>query len=109
MSEPLPGADAAPGPERIDRQRVHHVARLAHLSLAPTEEEQLATELTRILAWVRELDELDTTGVEPTTHAADLKSRLRDDAVQPSLGAERALASAPERLAHGFGVPKIIE
>jgi aspartyl-tRNA(Asn)/glutamyl-tRNA(Gln) amidotransferase subunit C len=102
-------ADHPAASEPVDRQRVHHVARLAHLSLSQQEEERLAGELTRILGWVRELDELDTTGVEPTTHAADLSSRLREDVVVDSLGAERALAAAPERLAHGFGVPKIIE
>ncbi len=93
----------------IDEDRVRYVARLAHLSLTGEEVRRYAKDLSSILDWVRKLDELDTSGVEATAHAVDLPTVTRDDAERPSLGTERALATAPERVAEGFGVPKIIE
>jgi aspartyl-tRNA(Asn)/glutamyl-tRNA(Gln) amidotransferase subunit C len=93
----------------IDEDRVRYVARLAHLSLSDAEVRRFAKDLSSILDWVRKLDELDTSSVEPTSHAVALPTKLRDDEVVESLGVERALANAPERLGDGFGVPKIIE
>jgi aspartyl-tRNA(Asn)/glutamyl-tRNA(Gln) amidotransferase subunit C len=60
---------------------------------------------------VEQLRELDVSGVEPMTHAlaAGDAAPLREDAVQPSLGIEKALANAPEREGTCFKVPRIIE
>ena len=93
----------------IDDDRVRYVAKLARLSLSDDEVHGLAKELSSILDWVKKLDELDTSGVEVTSHAVDLPTRLRDDQVKPSLPVDQALANAPEPLNDGFGVPKIIE
>ena len=93
----------------IDRELVQYVARLAHLSLSESEVGAITRDLASILDYVRKLDELDTSAVEPTSHAVPLPTLLRDDITRPSLPLERALANAPERLGDGFGVPKIIE
>ena len=74
-----------------------------------SEVEGLARDLGSILNYVHKLDELNTDGVEATTHAVELKTALREDKMEPGLDVELGLRQAPERLGDGFGVPKIIE
>ena len=93
----------------VDRREVERIARLAHVTLDAEEKEALASELDAIVAYVRKLEELDVTGVEPISHPIDLPARLRDDTVGDSLPVERALGDAPQRLGDGFGVPRVVE
>ena len=92
----------------VGRREVERIARLAHVSLDDEERKTLASELGAIVAWVRKLEELDVTDVEPTSHPIDIPTRLRDDTVGESLPAERGLGGAPQRLGDGFGVPRVI-
>src|SRR5512143_4160534 len=93
----------------IDAALVDHVVSLAKLSLGPEEREGLARDLAQILDYVQKLEELDLEDVPPTAHAVDLPSRWRTDEALPGLGQELALRGAPEPVAAGFGVPKVIE
>ena len=95
--------------QAIDQKEVLRIAKLARLELEENEVEGLARDLGSILHYVHKLDELDTEGVEATTHAVELKTALREDKMQPGLDVELGLRQAPERLGDGFGVPKIIE
>ena len=95
--------------QTIDQQEVLRIAKLARLELEPEEVDGLARDLGSILNYVHKLDELDTDGVEATTHAVELKTALREDEMKPGLDLELGLRQAPERLGDGFGVPKIIE
>jgi len=90
---------------------VRRIAALARLELSPEEEALLPRQLSAILDYVRQLEELDVSGVEPMTHAlaAGEAPPLRDDEVRPSLGPDQALASAPAREGTWFKVPRIIE
>jgi aspartyl-tRNA(Asn)/glutamyl-tRNA(Gln) amidotransferase subunit C len=89
---------------------VRRIAALARLRLSPEEESRLAGELSAILDYVRQLEELDVSGVEPMTHAlAAGETPLREDAVLPGLSPEEALANAPARAGTCFQVPRIIE
>ncbi|MEE8410059.1 MAG: Asp-tRNA(Asn)/Glu-tRNA(Gln) amidotransferase subunit GatC [Myxococcota bacterium] len=97
------------GSYRIDPSEVCRVADLARLTLSDAEVAQLTSDLGAILDYVRQLEELDIDGVEPTSHAIDLPTRMRGDEVRDGLPTELGLRGAPERLANGFGVPKIIE
>ena len=98
-------------------EQVRHVAALARLSLTPEEEQAYAEQLSAILDAVAQLQELDVTGVAPTSHASlgagsdtgSGEALLREDAQQPSLPSERALANAPARDGSSFAVPKILE
>jgi aspartyl-tRNA(Asn)/glutamyl-tRNA(Gln) amidotransferase subunit C len=90
---------------------VRRIAALARLRLEPDEASRLAGELSAILDYVRQLESLDVSGVEPMTHAlaAGEELPLRPDEVRPSLPPERALANAPAREGTCFKVPRIIE
>ena len=95
--------------QAIGQEEVLRIAKLARLELEDGEVEGLARDLGSILTYVHKLDELDTEGVEATTHAVELKTALREDKMKPALDVELGLRQAPERLGDGFGVPKIIE
>ena len=89
----------------LDRAQVLHVARLARLELSEAEIDRMASELSKVLDHVEKIQELNLEGVPPTSHVVDVATPLRDDEPQPCLPAEVALASAPEPLEGGFGVP----
>jgi aspartyl-tRNA(Asn)/glutamyl-tRNA(Gln) amidotransferase subunit C len=95
--------------DRISLKDVEHVARLARLELSAAEKERMRKELDGILSYIDKLRALDTSGVEPTTHAVPLTNVLRDDTEVPSLPQEEMLANAPDRHGELFRVPKIIE
>ena len=98
----------APQP-KITMQEVEHVARLARLELSGAEKERMRRELDDILSYIDKLRALDTTGVEPTSHAVPLTNVLRDDVEKPSLPRDEMLANAPDRHRDLFRVPRIIE
>jgi aspartyl-tRNA(Asn)/glutamyl-tRNA(Gln) amidotransferase subunit C len=89
----------------LDREQVLHVARLARLDLDEAEVQRMASELSKVLDHVARIGELDLTGVPPTSHVVDVTGVLRPDVPVPSLTQEQALASAPEPVDGGFGVP----
>jgi aspartyl-tRNA(Asn)/glutamyl-tRNA(Gln) amidotransferase subunit C len=93
----------------ISREDVEHVARLARLSLSDAERERMREQLSGILAYIDTLRELDTDGVEPTSHAVPLVNVMRDDEVRPGLPREEMLANAPDPAGDLFRVPRIIE
>jgi len=93
----------------VTKKDVEHVAGLARLALTEEEKELYTSQLSRILAYVEKLKELDTTGVEPTTHAIPVTRALREDSVMPSIPREDAIQNAPEREKGCFKVPRIIE
>lgn len=88
---------------------VEHVARLARLELTPGEKELFAGQMDAIFGYVEKLEGLNTEGIVPTSHAVPMENAFREDAVQPSIGLEKALANAPERAGTFFSVPKVIE
>ncbi len=93
----------------MDREQIRHVAELAELSLTDEEEAKMAEEIGRILAYVKELEAIDTTDVPPTTHVAARTGGWRPDEPRPSLSHEDALAQAPQPEHGGFAVPTFVE
>ncbi|MGE5560824.1 MAG: Asp-tRNA(Asn)/Glu-tRNA(Gln) amidotransferase subunit GatC [Chloroflexota bacterium] len=94
----------------ITRADAEHVARLARLALSDGELERLTGELSRIMAYVEKLNEVDTTGVPPTSHTLPGQSApLRDDVPRPGLTPEQALANAPDQASGSFRVPRVLE
>jgi aspartyl-tRNA(Asn)/glutamyl-tRNA(Gln) amidotransferase subunit C len=93
----------------IERKDVEHVARLARLALTDDELERMREQLNGILAYIETLNELDTEGVEPTSHAVPMLNVMREDEPGPCLPHDEALANAPDRSGEFFRVPRIIE
>lgn len=94
---------------KITAEQVAYVARLAKLTVSEEEKVKLTLQLEQILNYVDQLNELDTSRVEPTSHAILLENVFREDQEIPSLSPELALKNAPERENGFFKVPKVIE
>lgn len=95
----------------LKREEVQHVAHLARLELSEEEEIQFTEQLADILAYMEQLKELDTEGVEPTFHILDHVMELptRPDEVQPYPDTEGILSNAPDRVDTFFRVPRILD
>ncbi|HET8605840.1 MAG TPA: Asp-tRNA(Asn)/Glu-tRNA(Gln) amidotransferase subunit GatC [Gaiellaceae bacterium] len=89
----------------ISRDEVLHVARLARLELSDEEVERFREQLSAILDAVSKVQELDLSGVPPTSHPLDVVNVWREDEPRPSLAVEEALANAPARRDDLFEVP----
>lgn len=92
---------------------IRHVAALAELSLTEEEETRMAEEIGRIVAYVKELEQVDTTGVEATAHVGGIVPKRseegwRPDEPVPGLSHEDALRGAPETDHGGFVVPTFV-
>jgi aspartyl-tRNA(Asn)/glutamyl-tRNA(Gln) amidotransferase subunit C len=94
--------------DRIGPEEVRQLATLARLQLSEEEVASMTGDLAAILDYVDALRELDTTDVEPMTHAVPFDCPLRADQVGPSLSLEEALANAPRREGSFFEVPRIV-
>jgi len=92
----------------ITPEEVQKIARLAHLEFDADGIEQMSTELSAILDYVEALQELDTSGVEPTSHAVPTAMRLREDMVDARLTREEVLQNAPAQSEGQFQVPKVV-
>jgi aspartyl-tRNA(Asn)/glutamyl-tRNA(Gln) amidotransferase subunit C len=88
---------------------IEKVARLARLELSEEEKETFGNQMEHILAYMEQLNRLDTTGVEPTSHAIPIDNVFRDDEVKPSFPQEEVLAISPDEEDGHFKVPRIIE
>ncbi len=93
----------------LSRDEVLHIARLARLGLAEADVERLSAQLSTILDHFTALQQLDTTGVPPTSHALQLVNVMRDDADRPSLPAGTTLANAPGAEDGFFRVRAVLE
>jgi aspartyl-tRNA(Asn)/glutamyl-tRNA(Gln) amidotransferase subunit C len=93
----------------ITLAEVENVARLARLELDIAEKKLFAGQMTAILDYVEKLKELNTDCILPTSHAVPMENAFREDVSYPSIGIEKALQNAPDRVESFFRVPKIIE
>ena len=88
---------------------IDKVAELARLNLKPEEKAKLAKDLDKILEYVKKLEALDTSNVEPTSHVLNLENVYRADEVKPAEVRDKALEHAPHREAKFFKVPKVVD
>lgn len=93
----------------LDKATVARIARLARLEVPDDQLETVAGELRHILAFVEQLNEVDTRGVEPMTAVVEMGLRMRADKVTEGGDPEKVLANAPERIGDYFVVPKVVE
>jgi aspartyl-tRNA(Asn)/glutamyl-tRNA(Gln) amidotransferase subunit C len=93
----------------LSTEEVAKVAVLARLRLDPEELRTFTGQLNAIVDYVAQLQELDTTGVEPLAHGVEVRNVFRDDVRGPSLPREAALSNAPRRNAESFLVPAVLD
>lgn len=95
----------------ITRDQVEKTAALGYLELRPDEIDTFTAQLSEILEYMEQLNELRTDDVPPMSHSAigeHVERTWRADVVRPSLGSEVATASAPEGFRGFFKVPSVI-
>lgn len=93
---------------KITKEEVLYVAHLARLDLAEESIEKFAGQIDEILGYIEKLNQVDTKGIQPTSHAISLTNAFRDDEEKEPIERELALANAPEREEGSFVVPKVV-
>jgi aspartyl-tRNA(Asn)/glutamyl-tRNA(Gln) amidotransferase subunit C len=93
----------------IDVDTVRKVAKLARIAVPEARLQALSQELSGILAWIEQLGEVDTDGVEPMTSVVAAKLPLREDVVTDGGKRDAVLANAPKADKGFFVVPKVVE
>ena len=94
---------------KIKKEEVEYVAHLARLEFQTEEMEKFTAQLNDILLYMDKLNEVDTTGVTPMSHAITVTNAFREDAVKESLSRDLSLANAPETRGDCFLVPRVVE
>ena len=90
-------------------EEVAKVAKLARLELSADDLARMQTQLSAILDYVAQLNELNTDGVEPLAHPLPIENVFRPDEPTPSLSPDAALQNAPNRVGDYFGVPAVFD
>ena len=93
----------------IDKATVVRIARLSRIAMEDDALDPMAEELNGILAWVEQLSEVDTEGVEPMTGAIAATLPQRDDDAEAGTATDDLLANAPEADDGFFIVPRVVE
>lgn len=93
----------------VDRETVRKVARLARIAVPEARLDLMAAELNGILAWIEQLKEVDTDGVEPMTTPVEMNLTGRADRVTDGDIRDQVLANAPRATDGFFVVPKVVE
>ena len=93
----------------LDKATVAHIAALARIRLSEAELDPLVNELSRILTWMEQLNEVDTSGVAPMASVAAAGLTMREDEVTDGGRRGEILSNAPRTARGFFVVPKVIE
>lgn len=93
----------------IDNETVKKIAFLSRLEVEDNKIEETKEEFNKILNWIEELDELDTSNVEPLVYVNDDMVRLREDIVNAGKCKDDVLSNAPMKEFDYFAVPKVVE
>jgi len=93
----------------LDKSTVRTIAALARIRVPEDDLDGLAEELSHILGWIEQLDEVDTDGVAPIASVSGMKMPEREDAVTDGGIRDDVLANAPEPESGFFTVPKVVE
>lgn len=94
---------------QVDAATVRRIARLARIQVTDDEAKALEHELSGILDWVKQLDEVDTSSVAPMTRVVPMALKMRPDVVTDGGIAGDVIANAPEHEGDFFVVPKVVE
>ena len=93
----------------VTKDDVRKAAQLSRIAVSEERLEPLANELSAIIGWIEQLNEVDVEGVEPMTSVVDAKLPLREDVVTDGNIQDQVLANAPKSEDGFFVVPKSVE
>lgn len=93
----------------ISREEVTYIAGLARLTLTDEEIELYAQQLSDILGYIEQLNELDVDNIEPMSHVLDIINVMREDKQLPSLTREEVMSNAPDHDGVHFKVPRVVK
>jgi aspartyl-tRNA(Asn)/glutamyl-tRNA(Gln) amidotransferase subunit C len=93
----------------LSLNQVEHIANLARLELTTAEKELYREQLSAILDYIARLQELDTTGIPPTSSVLPPRSVLREDLPRPGLTLDELLANAPQAEEDQFRIPPVFD
>lgn len=93
----------------IDKATVQRIATLARIEVADADLEPMAGELSGIMKWIEQLQEVNTDNVVPMTGGTDMKLVWRKDDVKDGDQPEKVLSNAPDRHESFYAVPKVVE
>ncbi len=94
---------------KIDRETVRKIAHLARLEFDEQAEDQIKDSMTEILDWVEQLNEVDTTDIQPLTNMSLEVNKFREDHIGEHLSHQSGLLNAPKKDQHYFRVPKVLD
>ena len=93
----------------ISKETVKYVANLARIELSDEELDKFSLQLSDILRYIEQLNEVDISSIAPTTHVLPIKNVKRKDQLKPSFKTEEILKNTPQKENSFFRVPKVIE
>ena len=92
----------------VSKNDVAHLAALSSINLSDEELSALTVDLENIIGYIEQLQELDTSGVEPTYQLTGLSNIWRNDDIKPQLEREKLLQLAPAQLDNQVKIPKVL-
>lgn len=94
--------------KKINEELIEQLAHLARLEFTSQEKQKIISDLNRILEYIEQLNELDTSAIEPLIYLSPNQNILREDEVKEELKKEKALSNAPKNDSDYIKVPKVI-
>ena len=96
--------------QTLDKETVKYLAGLSRIDVSSHEEESLLKDLQKILNYIEQLNEVDTSNVQPCTYVTKTlkQTPLRADVVVPTLTREQFLKEAPDKISGMVRVPPVM-
>ena len=94
---------------KIDKNTTLKIAKLSRIKIKDDEVDELSTQLSSIVSWVEQLNEVNTDNVEPLSNVSMTKLPLRKDIEDIKDNSKEVLFNAPDKLENYFVVPKVVE
>ena len=94
---------------KIDKNTILKIAKLSRIKISESEIEELSSQLSSIVDWVEQLNEVNTDTVQPLSNVSMAKLPLRKDIENSKDNSEEVLSNAPDKLEKYFAVPKVVE
>ena len=94
---------------KIDKNTTLKIAKLSRIKIKDDEIDELSTQLSSIVNWVEQLNEVNTDNVEPLSNVSMTKLPLRKDIEDTEDNSKEVLSNAPDKLGNYFAVPKVVE